>query len=813
MDVRELISRGSIARQVLLALAMLVAIVVRSSWAADDASIQGAVVDPLGARVAGATVKLLFDGKPLKEVSSDAQGDFVLDALAAGRYQIQASAPGFQVRTTDPMFIGGGARLSVEVTLPMGPLEQSVSVTAAATDILPSQTGASVTVLDSQTLDALGKTDVFEALRLVPGAQVVQLGSRGGPTSMFIRGGNSNFTRVLIDGIPANDIGGSVDFSQFATTGVDRIEVLRDANSVQNGADALAGIVNIITRRGQTRTPELSYSFDGGNLSTFRNDVSAGGAVQRVDYFGEYSHLTTDNDLPNNEARIGTFAGRFGVALGRSTALSGTVRQINTRSEFPTNSAGFDFYLLPDDSFSKNRAFLGGAGVQSQINDRWQASVRFGLMDLRSRYENPAPSGIFDGSNYLGEPVTVSGANGFSVSTQQIIDYGFGTFPSVFESRTKRQSLYGRTSFQVGPDFDLSAGAHLEREHGFDNPDESPTLTRNNGGLFVEARGTLMHRVNVTAGLGYEHNAVFKSAYTPRISVAVSLRSPSPTAFAGDTRVTFNAGKAIKAPSTFQEQNTLFELLGPAAAASAGISEIGPERARNVDVGLEQGLRAGRARLRVTYFDNEFFDLLEFLSKLQLVQFGVSPEAAAATDFGAYVNASSYRARGAEISADAVVGQLRFGASYTHLDAEVTESISNLPSFNPAFPGIPIGSFAALPGERPFRRPANVGNLFVTYVHGPAQITLAGFFAGQADDSTFLSGSDASFGNSGLLPNQDLNDSYQKVDLSGSYRIHPRLKWYATIENLMDQDYQAAFSFPALPRTIRTGVTISVGGR
>jgi iron complex outermembrane receptor protein/vitamin B12 transporter len=749
----------------------------------------------------------------VQEISADAQGDFALDALAAGRYQIEASAPGFQVRTTDPMFLGGGVGLTVEIALPIGPREQSISVTAVATDLLTSQTGASVTALDSQTLDALGKTDVFEALRLVPGAQVVQLGSRGSPTSMFIRGGNSNFTKVLIDGIPANDIGGSVDFSQFSNTGVDRVEVLRDANSVQNGADALAGIVNIITRRGQTRTPELSYSFDGGNLSTFRNDVSAGGAVQRVDYFGEYSRLTTDNDLPNNKAHIGTFAGRFGAALGRATALSGIVRQINTRSEFPTNNAGFDFYLLPDDSFSRDRAFLGGAGVQSQMSDRWQASVQFGLMDQRSHYENPTPSGIFDGFNYLGEPVTVAGGNGFAVSTQQIIDYGFSTFPSVFESRTKRQTLYGRTSFHVGPDFDLSAGAHAEREQGFDDPDESPTLTRINGGLFVEARGTLVHRVAVTAGLGYEHNAVFKSAYTPRLSVAVSLRSPSPTAFAGDTRVTFNAGKAVKAPGTFQEQNTLFELLGPAGAANAGISEIGPERARNVDVGLEQGLRAGRARLRVTYFDNEFYDLLEFLSKQQLVQFGVSPEAAAATDFGAYVNASSYRARGAEISVEAAVGGLRFGASYTYLDAEVTESISNLPAFNPAFPEIPIGSFVALPGERPFRRPANVGNLFLTYLRGPAQVTLSGFLAGQADDSTFLAGSDAFFGNSGLLPNQDLNDSYQKIDLSGSYRIHPRVKWYATIENLLDQDYQAAFSFPALPRTVRTGVTLNVGGR
>ena len=95
-------------------------------------------------------------------------------------------------------------------------------MTAAATDLLPSQIGAPVTVLDSTTLDLLGKTDVLEALRLVPGASLVQAGARGGVTSMFIRGGNSNFNKVLIDGIPANDIGGGIDLSQFSMVGVDR---------------------------------------------------------------------------------------------------------------------------------------------------------------------------------------------------------------------------------------------------------------------------------------------------------------------------------------------------------------------------------------------------------------------------------------------------------------------------------------------------------------------------------------------------------------------------------------------------------------
>ena len=141
------------------------------------------------------------------------------------------------------MFVAGGAQLIVEVSLPIGPLETGVTVIASATEVLPSQIGSAVTVLDSSTLGTLGKPDVLEALRLVPGASLVQVGARGGVTSMFIRGGNSNFNKVLIDGIPANGIGGGIDLAEFSMVGVDRIEVLRDANSVVFGSDALAGVV------------------------------------------------------------------------------------------------------------------------------------------------------------------------------------------------------------------------------------------------------------------------------------------------------------------------------------------------------------------------------------------------------------------------------------------------------------------------------------------------------------------------------------------------------------------------------------------
>jgi iron complex outermembrane receptor protein/vitamin B12 transporter len=135
------------------------------------------------------------------------------------------------------------------------------------------------------------------------------------------------------------------------------------------------------------------------------------------------------------------------------------------------------------------------------------------------------------------------------------------------------------------------------------------------------------------------------------------------------------------------------------------------------------------------------------------------------------------------------------------------------PQFNPSFPTIPIGGFTALVGQRPFRRPAGTGSLLIAYTQGPAAVALTGYFAGKSDDSTFIVGSDINFGNSLLLPNDNLNAGYQKVDLSGSYRLHPRVKWFATMENLFDQHYEPAFGFPGLPINVRTGLTVSLGGR
>jgi len=794
-----------------LALAFLFITALTRQAAGAAASLHGTIVDQLGGPVPAATVTLTRNGERVAAGTSDARGGFVFEGLTEGRYQVDVTAAGFQPQRSDPVFVGAGARASVQVALRVGTLEQHVVVTATAGEVPQSQVGASVTVLDASLLAALGNTDLLEPLRAVPGVEVVQSGARGGLTSVFVRGGASNFNKVLIDGVPANDIGGAFDFSDLVATGVERIEVLRGSNSVRYGSDALSGVINIATRRGASRVPEATLSLDGGNLGTSRGEVSLGGGITRFDYFAAFSHLQTDNQVANNAYRNNTFASRAGVILGATTSVSGTVRHVDSSYGSPNATA---YFGISDDSSQKRTATYTTIAADSQLSSRWTSSVRFSVADRTFHYINPSPTGLRSDpsafATYLGDVTTITGGNGYSVTGRAILDYS-GTYPSTFDSTVTRRLLYGETIFRVAPVLDLTGGVRVENEHGVSGAVSK--TARTNAGAFVEARAQVRGHLYLNGGLGFDDNDIFGRAWTPRVSVAAYLRQPSANDPFGDTKVTFNAGKGIKEPSLDQELSSLFALVPPATATTLALEPIGPERSRNVDVGVEQGLAGGRGRVRLAYFDNAFDNLIEFVNKGILPQLGVPAAAAAAASFGAYVNSQSNTSRGVELSGEARFGPIRAFASYMHLDAEVTRSFNSgvlTPAVNPAFPTIKIGQYAPLVGNRPFRRPANSGSVVVSYAAHQTLVSLAGYFVGAQDDSTLLS--DQFFGYSMLLPNQDMDPAYQKFDVRGSYQVHPRLRAYVVVENAFNAKFAAVAGFPALPRAVRAGMTVRLGG-
>jgi vitamin B12 transporter len=782
---------------------------------AAGASVGGSITDPLGAPVSGATVTLLEDGQSRGEATTDAHGQFEFTAVPEGRYQVRVGASGFEPQTIDPFFVGGSGRVPVAVSLHAG-LEEHVVVTAAATEVPTSQVAASVTVVDHAMLDALRNPDVLNAFRLVPGVNVVQTGAPGGTTSLFIRGGNSDFTKLLVDGVPANDIGGGIDFGALAATGVDHVEVLRDPNSAIYGSDAMSGVVNVTTRRGETRIPEAALTLDGGDLATSSGDLSFGGAVRRVDYFSDVSHFQTDNQVPNDAYRNTSYAGRFGGVLGSSILLTGTLRTIDSRAGSPN---AIEIYGIPDDSTETSRYTFGSVAATIEHSDRWQSTIRFGVMSREQDFLTPAPIGQpFDpfgfGPNYLGNTVTITGANGDSVTGQAILDFG-GVYPAPFTSKAGHDSVSGQTTYRLSDRMELSGGVRVDHESGADGAVPSPPeSTRTDAGGFAEVRATT-GRLFATASLGVDHDKSFGTAATPRASVAFYARKPASSAALGSTKLTVNAGTGIKAPSVSQEQSSLFAVAATVPSLmNAGIAPIGPERTRGFDGGVEQAFWGERVRARVTAFDSQFSDIIEFVSNTVLPELGISQTIAAALPGGVYVNSSSYYARGAETSMDAQLSpDLRVSASYTFLSAVITKSFTGgvlAPAINPAFPNTPIGAFAPLVGAPPFRRPANSGTLAAFYTHGRVSMGVAAQFAGKSDDSTFAT--DGFFGNSMLLPNHDLDAGYARIDVTGAYLVQPRVKLYLAIDNALGQSYAPVFGFPALSRTFRAGATVTLGG-
>jgi iron complex outermembrane receptor protein/vitamin B12 transporter len=263
----------------------------------------------------------------------------------------------------------------------------------------------------------------------------------------------------------------------------------------------------------------------------------------------------------------------------------------------------------------------------------------------------------------------------------------------------------------------------------------------------------------------------------------------------------------------------LFALLsqqpdGPQLISQFHVKPIGAVRSRSLDGGVEQMAWSGRAKLGLTFFYNRFSDEIEFVSPGGLAQLGIPDSILALTPFGASINSLATRSLGAETEVELSLGHgFTVRAAYTYLDGIVRRSFSSDelgPSFNPQFPGLPIGQFSPLIGNRPFNRAPHTASFYLGYARRKLALAMSGNFIGRRDSSTFLF--DPSFGAGMLLPNRNLAGAYQKIDVSGSYRLNRYLQFYSAIENLASQHYDPAPGFPALPFNFRGGIKVTLGG-
>jgi outer membrane receptor protein involved in Fe transport len=264
-----------LVRRVLPVLALIVVALMASPSAVCAATIRGHVLDPDGRPVPGAQV---FVRQPIASrppLVTDHEGAFAAERLEAGRYDVTVVLPGFQA---DPLSVSVSAdeTRTVTIGLHVSGVSESIVVSAAQVDVALSRAADSITVVDAGRLRSRQIDGVSDALRLVPGMSVASNGGRGSVTSVFPRGGESDFTMVLVDGVPANAFGGGADLSQLSIAGVDRIEVVRGPESALFGSDAIGGVIQVITRQGGR--PRVEGTLEGGSRGSTRAEVSTSGS-------------------------------------------------------------------------------------------------------------------------------------------------------------------------------------------------------------------------------------------------------------------------------------------------------------------------------------------------------------------------------------------------------------------------------------------------------------------------------------------------------------------------------------------------------
>jgi vitamin B12 transporter len=812
---------GTAARFSIIVLALVLSVGGNPSplHAQRAGSLHGEVRDPLGALVVDASVDLLQNDQVAASTKTDREGAFNFDIAEAGRYQVRVSAPTFRVTTSQIIYVSKAARAELSVTLGTPTLTQQVTVTATGTPTPEAQTGASVTVIPAD--DFRYSTEVQDPLRLVPGAQITQTGQMGGTTGLSIRGGATDANKVLIDGVPANAIGGAVEFANLANVGIQSIEVLREPNSALYGSDALAGVVNITSPRGTTTLPLITYAGDAGNFGTYRNEVTGGMSYRHFDLYSAFARMDTDNSIPNSEFHNATYAGNFGWAPNTANDLHFTVRHIVVSGG---QANAIALYGIPDDAQQKEQDNYYSGVWNNQATDQWHNQLRYGGLRLNSEFNSFGATGIFNPNTgyYDGAPVTISGANGYSVRGQALFQYSAD--PSQYLSPSSRDFVYAQTDYSVTPHF-LALGAFkFEHESGSVGY-TGTTLTsihRDNYSYTVQLAGDIRNRLFWNLGTGLEDNGLFGFAATPRASLAYYLVRPSNSGFFNGTKLHGTFGKGIKEPSVYQQANSLFGLLAPLPDGSELIAQhnvtpLGAENSRTFDGGVDQQILNGHAVIGITYFHNEFTNGVEYVPQAGLIELGVPAANLPPFEFGgAYLNSSAFRSQGVELETQYQLGSHLFArGGYTYTDAVVQHSFSsdNLqPSFNTSsnFSTVPIGAYSQLVGARPFRIAPHTGYFGISYTRSKFYTSFTGTLVSRRDDSDFLV--DSNFGTSLLLPNHNLLGAYQRLELGGGYQITPRINVYSNVQNFFSQHYFEAFGYPALPLTFRSGLKLNFGG-
>ena len=809
--------------------------------------IRGTVTDTTGATVKGASVVLFNGGKYVSTTVSTADGTFQFVTGRAGRFTLVITAASFH--QLDPPFFYAGANDNVERNLVMEPewVHQSIVVTATGTPIAQQQTSVQTDVFSP--LDLARREDVIDILRLQPGAVVTQLGQRGAQTSLFIRGGDSNAAKVLFDGVNVDEMGGIFDYGNTSATGIQSTEVYRGPNSSLYGSDAASGVVNFVTPRGLDSHPQLTFNGDLGNLHTARNQLELEGSHNKLDYYGAYSWLQSENDLPMDRYHLGTAVGNFGWQPTGNLRLLGTGRWAVAATGVPN---AWNFYGIADDRKQSDQNLYIGGSADYQMTADFHNQLRYGAVRKREQSQQwyPAgiciPAGTCDGDpdpnvfagNWYGNDVTIRGANGTQVVGQAILNYStanFSTYPNRLDLVTNRDQVHYEGDFRFTPHLVGLIGFNYENERGAEREPVyflDDASQRNNYDYLAEVHGDFKGRLFYTLGGSLQRYQIIGTQTSPRFGVSYYALKPRRGIFNG-TRLSFNFAQAVREPTLADQFGSLYTFLenngGDQTVQQLHIHQVSAPTARTWEGGVEQGFASERVIVHVNFFHNEFGRQIEGVgvglipallpqltaAQQQQLESTLNSEHAFSLD----INSEAFRALGVESTVEAGFGHSFFvKGGYTYLDTVVQHSFSSdnetllgIPPTTFANTGIPLGIYSPLKGARPFRRPPHTGFVSATFSAHRWVLASTAAFSSRSDDSTFLGFMDLNQGNSLLLPNRNLDYGYAKIDFGGSFQLLTRLAIYGQAENLTNDQHIAPIGYPSLPFNFRMGLRVEIG--
>jgi vitamin B12 transporter len=722
--------------------------------AASAAELKIKVIDPQSAAVASAQV-LLLEGqtksRPAVELTS-AEGVAVFRGIESGPHQVRVLVPGFAAETTALP----ANEDSATIQLRLASASETIVVTATRTPVPGEDAGADVATLNREQLQVMNPVAADDALRFLPGAVVNTAGQRGGLSSLFVRGGNSNYNKVIVDGVSVTEPGGTIDFGTLSLGEADRLEFLRGTQSTLYGSDAMSSVVQVWTRTGSTPVPELRFGADAGNYGTENGYASLAGSRGRFDYNVFGKQFNTSGSGPNDDYSNSLEGANLGFAVNQQVSMRLRVRHDNSTTGVPGawnfngnnvfDVDGTTYVLSPD---------LGGRARKNDLLASLDLTVKTG-----SNWTHH-----FTGFEY--NLKTTNSDRGISPENTP-----FGTINTPFEALVN----INRAGFDYQGDYVERSWAHttlgyeFEDENGSVNDPIPADFASGGHGLRLNQaayaqQALTLGRLTVIAGGRFVHNTTFGNTGVPRVALGFqALRGGH--IFSG-TRLNFSYATGIKEPR-FEETFVSSEFQLPNLNLKA-------ERNRALEAGFQQNLLS-RFVLVANYFNNLFHDQIEFVT--------VNPT----TFLGQYVNLQKSLAHGAEAELQSRLTQrLSWNTSYTYTSTQIL--LAPAGSFPPDAQGDPL-----------LRRPRHSATTMLTYLGPRWGGNLGGSFVGPRPDSDF-----DGFGITHT-------PGYFLLNVGGWYKVNSRVMVYGNVENVLDHFYEEVTGYPALGANFRAGMRFRVGG-